>query len=328
MPGNSAATVKFAANTIGGGIMRLLSIRLALLSVAICAFGVPVVAQNGGGSLQVTSYPSGARVSIDGIDTGKITPMSASLTLGEHTVVVTVSNSGWNPDTRTVNIVSGNNDLSVTLLPTLTIGPQGPAGPTGPQGPTGPAGPAGPSGPAGPQGVKGVNGDDGAAGPKGDKGDSGPIGPPGPAGAPGQNGANVALAAAPLYTCPTGGIAVTDFSGHTEFVCDGPTGPTGPTGPDGPTGPQGPAGIFGRERILESSVPQTIIPGGRMTAGANCPKGKVVLGGGGFTNNPNFVMVTSLFQGDNAWWATFQNQATTDQTVIVTGVAICAVVSP
>ena len=82
-------------------------------------------AQSGNGSLKVTSYPSGARVAIDGVDTGKTTPMSESLTVGEHTVTVSVPSSGWNPDTRIVTVVSGNNDLSVTLLPTLTMGPYG-----------------------------------------------------------------------------------------------------------------------------------------------------------------------------------------------------------
>src|SRR5687768_3456716 len=94
----------------------------------LCMISLPGFAQSGNGSLKVTSYPTGAVVFIDGVNTGKTTPMSESLTAGEHTVVVTVPNSGWNPDTRIVTIVSGNNDLSVTLLPTVTVGPQGPAG--------------------------------------------------------------------------------------------------------------------------------------------------------------------------------------------------------
>jgi hypothetical protein len=93
-------------------------------------------AQNG--SLKVTSFPTGANVSVDGVDTGKVTPMSNSLAVGDHTVVVSIPNSGWNPDTRTVTIVSGNNDLSVTLLPMLTTGPQGPQGPKGDAGSQGP----------------------------------------------------------------------------------------------------------------------------------------------------------------------------------------------
>ena len=39
-------------------------------------------AQTGNGSLKVTSYPSGAEVSIDGRNTGKTTPMSESLSVG------------------------------------------------------------------------------------------------------------------------------------------------------------------------------------------------------------------------------------------------------
>lgn len=110
---------------------------------------------SGNGSLKVTSFPSGANVSVDGVDTGKLTPMSVSLPVGDHGVVVSIPNSGWNPDTRTVTIVSGNNDLSVTLLPMLTVGPPGPQGPVGPTGPQGPSGPTGATGPQGPQGPAG-----------------------------------------------------------------------------------------------------------------------------------------------------------------------------
>lgn len=130
---------------------------LALGSLA----SVKLQAQSGNGDLKVTSFPSGANVAIDGTDTGKVTPMSTSLAIGDHTVVVSIPNSGWNPDTRVVTIVSGNNDLSVTLLPAVTAGtqgPQGPAGPAGPQGQTGPAGQQGPPGSAGPQGPQGVPG--------------------------------------------------------------------------------------------------------------------------------------------------------------------------
>jgi len=101
------------------------------------------------------------------VDTGKVTPMSVSVGVGAHTVVVSIPNSGWNPDTRTFVVVSGNNDLSVTLLPNLAAGPMGPAGPKGDPGPQGPAGPAG---------ATGATGDAGAAGAPGP---AGPQGPPG-----------------------------------------------------------------------------------------------------------------------------------------------------
>ena len=109
----------------------------------------------GNGTLKVTSFPSGAQVLVDGVDTGKVTPMSVSLVEGDHTVTVQIPNSGWNPDTRTVTIVTGYNDLSVTLLPALTTGPQGPAGP---------------------QGEKGGVGEPGEKGEKGDPGEPGTIG--------------------------------------------------------------------------------------------------------------------------------------------------------
>src|SRR5262249_7370307 len=126
-------------------------------ALAVCLLSAGLSAQSGNGSLKVTSFPSGANVSVDGVNTGKITPMSVSLPEGDHNIMVFIPNSGWNADTRTVTIISGNNDLSVTLLPALSNGPQGPKGDTGPQGPKGDPGPpgaAGPAGPAGPQGPK------------------------------------------------------------------------------------------------------------------------------------------------------------------------------
>jgi hypothetical protein len=86
------------------------------------------------GTLKVTSFPSGAEVIVDGVNTGKLTPMNISLVDGDHIVTVQIPGSGWNPDTRTVTIVSGNNDLSVTLLPTPIPGPPGPQGDRGDQG--------------------------------------------------------------------------------------------------------------------------------------------------------------------------------------------------
>lgn len=134
------------ASAFGRKNRILLAAMLTAIAVSILAGTSRYsVAQSGNGSLKVTSYPSGANVSIDGVDTGKTTPMSVSVAIGEHTVVVSVPSSGWNPDTRTVTIVAGNNDLSVTLLPALTVGPQGPPGPKGDPGPQGPPGPSGTS---------------------------------------------------------------------------------------------------------------------------------------------------------------------------------------
>jgi hypothetical protein len=122
-----------------------LVLRLALLVGAFAATVVPAVAESG--ALKVASFPSGAEVAIDGVPTGKVTLMSINLPVGDHTVTLSIPGSGWSPVTRTVTIARGNNDLSVTLLPTLTVGPIGPKGDKGDQGPPGPPGPRGPAAP-------------------------------------------------------------------------------------------------------------------------------------------------------------------------------------
>src|SRR5687767_2798864 len=106
---------------------RLLILAVSVF-IAMSAAAASATAQNGGGSLHVTSFPAGAKVFVDGINTGKITPMSTSLAVGDHIVEVSVPNSGWDPVFRSVTIVSGRNDLDVTLLPVLTVGPPGPKG--------------------------------------------------------------------------------------------------------------------------------------------------------------------------------------------------------
>jgi hypothetical protein len=144
----------------------------------VAAFAAAVLLLGAGplraaGALKVTSFPSGAQVIVDGVNTGKVTPMSISLAEGDHTVTVQLPGSGWQPDTRTVTVVTGNNDLSVTLLPVLTVGPPGPKGDKGDKGDKGE------------KGDRGEPGQDGAQGPRGEKGDTGgtgPQGPPGPAG--------------------------------------------------------------------------------------------------------------------------------------------------
>src|SRR5215204_1255695 len=149
------------------GISMRTPITIAI--VVIAAF-VMVAGPAAAGTLKVTSFPSGAEVIVDGVNTGKVTPMNVSLADGDHVVIVRIPGSGWNPDTRTVTIVPGNNDLSVTLLPTQTIGAPGPKGDTGdpgPQGPKGDPGAPGLQGPAGPKGDQGETGATGAQGPAG-----------------------------------------------------------------------------------------------------------------------------------------------------------------
>src|SRR5512134_2952969 len=122
-----------------GWINRLaLGLLLALITTPV-----------GAATLKVSSFPSGAQVLVDGQHTGKVTPTNISVAEGDHVVTVQIPNSGWNADTRTFTIVSGNNDLSVTLLPILTAGP---------------AGPKGDKGDKGDQGIQGIQGNQGIQG--------------------------------------------------------------------------------------------------------------------------------------------------------------------
>lgn len=60
---------------------------LAVFAAALYLLGAPAALR--AQSLHVTSFPDAANVLIDGVDTGKVTPMSVSLAAGTtHTVVV------------------------------------------------------------------------------------------------------------------------------------------------------------------------------------------------------------------------------------------------
>src|SRR5260370_41874400 len=213
-----------------------------------------------GAELNVTSYPSGAHVSVDGQELWKVTPLHIDLRVGSHTVMVFVRNSGWNPDMRPVDIVPGNNDLSVTLLPKFTAGPVGPQGPQGPAGPQGPQGPIGATGATGPQGLPGPAG---PAGPLGATGPAGPLGPQGPVGATGATGSQ----GLPGPAGPVGPTGAT-----------GPAGPAGAIGPAGPPGPAGPVGGKGGQGVMGPAGPlRPPRPGGpagpQGPSGSSCPDG-------------------------------------------------------
>ncbi|HEX2663122.1 MAG TPA: PEGA domain-containing protein [Candidatus Acidoferrum sp.] len=220
-------------------------------------------AQGKHGKLKVTSFPTGANVSMDGKDTGKVTPVSMDVSVGWHKVVIFIPNSGWNADVRNVEVAAGNNDLSVTLLPILTVGPMGPAGPKGDPGPAGPTGLQGPAGPPGPKGTAGSTGAPGPAGPVGPQGPAGVMGPVGPQGPKGDTGAAGAVGAAGAAGPPgpagsvgpqgpagvMGPVGPQGPKGDTGAAgavgATGAAGPAGPAGPIGPMGPQGPTGNTG-----------------------------------------------------------------------------------
>ena len=204
--------------------MKILPLKCALLVAVLLSAAAPAAAQTG--TLKVSSFPSGAAVSIDGVPTGKVTPMSITLPVGNHQVRVAIASASWQADTRTFNVVQGNNDLSVTLLPALTQGPAGPPGPPGPQGIQGIQGVQGPPGPQGLPGPQGEKGETGEKGEKGDTGDAGPAGPVGPAGPPGT-GVVAGVPLPPKYAgnfileVDNARVGLTEFRGCYEKVLGG-----------------------------------------------------------------------------------------------------------
>src|SRR5258706_6175202 len=87
---------------------RLFGIIAVITTLGLLGVPAGLRAQTSNGALKVTSFPSGANVQVDGLNTGKVTPMSVSVAVGTHTVVVAIPNSGWNPGTRTLEIAPGN----------------------------------------------------------------------------------------------------------------------------------------------------------------------------------------------------------------------------
>jgi PEGA domain-containing protein/collagen triple helix repeat protein len=171
-------------------------------------------AQDDGHSVAIDSFPPGATVVLDGVNTNKVTPMELrGVAPGSHSITVTAP--GYSTTTQTVIVLDKNpvtgaprdTHLNFVLLPPTVKGDPGPMGPPG----TSVYVPI--PGPPGPQGVQGLPGPPGAASTvPGPMGLPGPIGLTGPAGSPGLNGA------------------------------PGLPGATGATGATGPAGSPGPAG--------------------------------------------------------------------------------------
>jgi hypothetical protein len=186
-----------------------------------------------GHAVVISSFPDGAHVSLDGVDTGRLTPMELhKISVGVHTIKVWVDAAGWSTDTRTITVLDldangrvRDTQLSFTLLPMTTQGPPGPQGTAGvsitgatvdvnghliltySNATTSDAGlvastipgPIGPMGIPGPQGLPGVAGPAGASitGPQGPNGPAGPAGSAGLNGQPGMNGTDGAPGRSP-----------------------------------------------------------------------------------------------------------------------------------
>jgi hypothetical protein len=84
----------------------------------------------------------------------------------------------------------------------------------------------------------------------------------------------------------------------------GPAGPAGPTGPTGPTGPQGDPGAAGPAFIPGYEIVRgpTSSYAGVTTLFANCPAGKVALGGGGSQGSALWFLDDSRPQDGGTGW--------------------------
>ena len=95
----------------------------------------------------------------------------------------------------------------------------------------------------------------------------------------------------------TAGAAGTNGEGRTA----GPSGTAGPQGPQGPRGPQGaqgiqgpPGGVSGYQMVNANTGLVNVAKGGKVLIDANCPAGKVALGGGGGASFNNVDILTNF----------------------------------
>ena len=235
-------------------------------------------------------------------------------------------------------------------------GAQGPMGPEGLQGERGEQGPEGDPGLNGPSGATGAPGPAGPAGPIGDTGagvvwrgdfETGP-------GVAGYTVGSLVRYAGSIWIAPVaidggcrfmGGGVVTcpprpgaEGSAWQLFAEDGSvgpqgavgaTGPQGPTGATGATGPQGPAGPEGPQGLAGGlSGWQTVDSGlitvparGGMVGLAQCPAGKVPLGGGFSTGSPSLHIMQS--EPRNGGWFVYGVNLTESSTLDFRAFAIC-----
>jgi hypothetical protein len=155
-----------------------------------------------------------------------------------------------------------------------------------------------------------ANGPRGGIGPQGPQGDVGPQGPQGEQGPQGVQG-------------DPGPQGIQGLKGDTG--AQGPQGIQGLQGFQGPQGIQGvpgiPGGVSGREVV---SVVQTVTVAKNSTAlvVANCPTGKVALGGGGSSGNANLALFSSL-PTTTGWQITVRNTVNNTQAGAVNVNAVC-----
>jgi hypothetical protein len=123
---------------------------------------------------------------------------------------------------------------------------------------------------------------------------------------------------------------------HVQFTwsLQGPAGPQGQTGPQGAQGPQGPAGGLSGHQVVTSTI--NVAPGSVLLGhAADCPAGKLVTGGGYFTESSRtgvvWTIATSRPGQDpftstwSRWGVEARHNAATQQSLVV--YAVCATAS-
>lgn len=76
------------------GVSMRTPVTIAIIFLVTCVSGLTPAAA---GTLKVTSFPSGAQVIVDGVNTGKVTPMNISVADGDHIVTVPDPGLGLEP---------------------------------------------------------------------------------------------------------------------------------------------------------------------------------------------------------------------------------------
>jgi Collagen triple helix repeat (20 copies) len=140
-------------------------------------------------------------------------------------------------------------------------------------------------GTAGVAGLKGDKGDTGAPGAKGDTGVQGLKGDPGATGAQGLKGDTGATGA------------------------QGLKGDTGAQGLTGNTGATGAAGVSGYEQVVTNLTSQSLAANSESVLLANCPAGKLIVGGGAvvFNASGRWIVDTSGPTSNTQWAIVFTN---------------------
>jgi hypothetical protein len=121
-----------------------------------------------------------------------------------------------------------------------------------------------------------------------------------------DNGITVGCGGEPPAYCPNGNVTRGQMAAFLHRMAEnvgvageqGPVGPEGPIGPKGDRGSQGEPGISDLEQVFENSAANSNT---LKLVTVQCPDGKKVLGGGGFTTHSDAMVSGSYPSSDSAW---------------------------